>query len=170
TAREKEKPAAAQPPTPAIAPIPEPAKVGSPPPELLIQAAQSPAELPEAKAKARAKKPEAAAPGEYRLPPHDLLAAKKPGTPTGRPSDAEIQEAVASLERTLQSFEIQARVSGISPGPVITRYEVSPAPGVTVNSIVARADDIALAMRAKGIRMIAPIPGKAAIGIEIPNH
>ncbi|MDE2293456.1 MAG: DNA translocase FtsK, partial [Elusimicrobia bacterium] len=91
------------------------------------------------------------------------------GATNGRPSEAEIRDAVASLERTLASFEIDAKVTGISPGPVITRYEVSPGTGVTVNSIVARADDIALSMRAKGIRMIAPIPGKAAIGIEIPN-
>ena len=105
----------------------------------------------------------------FALPPLDLLTAKGPGSGGGRPSDAEIRDAVASLERTLASFEIDAKVTGISPGPVITRYEVSPGQGVTVNSIVARADDIALSMRAKGIRMIAPIPGKAAIGIEIPN-
>ncbi|HVE13461.1 MAG TPA: DNA translocase FtsK 4TM domain-containing protein, partial [Elusimicrobiota bacterium] len=178
TKEKKEKAAAPAP--PAIAPIPEPAKLGAAPPELLLPPAPPVIEEPEAPKPKKSKKADAAdtaaAPrtpavaGEYVLPPHDLLTAKKPGAPTGRPSDAEIQEQVASLERALHSFEIQARVSGISPGPVITRYEVSPAPGVTVNSIVARADDIALAMRAKGIRMIAPIPGKAAIGIEIPNH
>ncbi|PIR16124.1 MAG: cell division protein FtsK, partial [Elusimicrobia bacterium CG11_big_fil_rev_8_21_14_0_20_64_6] len=77
--------------------------------------------------------------------------------------------AVADLERTLKSFGIDAHVSGYSPGPVITRYEISPAPGVKVSSIVALENDIALAMRAKGIRIVAPIPGKAAVGIELPN-
>src|SRR5581483_8931143 len=106
---------------------------------------------------------------DYQLPGLDLL---KPKTSTGKsgPDEAEIRAAVESLDATLASFEIGAKVSGISPGPVITRYEVSPAPGVTVASIVARSNDIALAMRARGIRMIAPIPGKAAIGIEIPNQ
>jgi S-DNA-T family DNA segregation ATPase FtsK/SpoIIIE len=115
-----------------------------------------------------------AVPGEpgatpYTLPSLDLLHAKKEGAGVGRPSEAEIRDAVSNLEGVFKSFEIDARVTGISPGPVITRYEVSPGSGVTVNSIVARADDIALSMKAKGIRMIAPIPGKAAIGIEIPN-
>ncbi|MBI2363052.1 MAG: DNA translocase FtsK 4TM domain-containing protein, partial [Elusimicrobia bacterium] len=113
--------------------------------------------------------PPAVGASAFALPPLDLLTPKAPGSGNGRPSEAEIRDAVASLERTLASFEIDAKVTGISPGPVITRYEVSPGQGVTVNSIVARADDIALSMRAKGIRMIAPIPGKAAIGIEIPN-
>ncbi len=108
--------------------------------------------------------------GGYALPSLDLLAARKSGASTGRPSDEEVASAVSSLEAALKSFEIDARVSGICPGPVITRYEVSPGAGVTVSSIVARSNDIALATRARGIRMIAPIPGKAAIGIEIPNR
>ena len=87
----------------------------------------------------------------------------------GKPTEEEIHSAIADLERTLKSFDIDARVSGYSPGPVITRYEIAPAPGVKVSSIVALENDIALAMRAKGIRIIAPIPGKAAVGIEIPN-
>lgn len=174
---------------PRIAPIPEPAKAGAGPAIVWQEpaaAVAAPLELPPAPAepapKARAPRKEgsraaeAAAPkpaaegAPYAPPPISILQARAPGEPGGRPTDAEIQEAVASLERTLASFQIEARVSGISPGPVITRYEVSPAPGVTVSSIVARSNDLALAMRAKGIRMIAPIPGKAAIGIEIPNQ
>ncbi|MFA6029504.1 MAG: DNA translocase FtsK [Elusimicrobiota bacterium] len=108
--------------------------------------------------------------GTFKLPSLDLLKAKKAGAPTGRPSDDEIREAVAQLDQTLANFKLDARVAGISPGPVITRYEVAPAPGVTVASIVSRANDIALSMKARGIRLIAPIPGKAAIGIEIPNR
>ncbi|MEK7389502.1 MAG: DNA translocase FtsK 4TM domain-containing protein [Elusimicrobiota bacterium] len=103
------------------------------------------------------------------LPPTSLLSLPSDARHRGKPTEAEISAAVADLERTLKSFNIDARVCGYSPGPVITRYEISPAPGVKVSSIVALENDIALAMRAKGIRIIAPIPGKAAVGIEIPN-
>jgi len=106
---------------------------------------------------------------DYVLPPIDLLSLPSDARHRGKPTEAEIASAVADLERTLKSFGIDAHVSGYSPGPVITRYEISPAPGVKVSSIVALENDIALAMRAKGIRIIAPIPGKAAVGIEIPN-
>ena len=106
---------------------------------------------------------------DYKLPKLDLLSLPSDARHRGKPTEAEISAAVADLERTLKSFGIDAHVSGYSPGPVITRYEISPAPGVKVSSIVALENDIALAMRAKGIRIIAPIPGKAAVGIEIPN-
>ncbi len=106
---------------------------------------------------------------DYKLPALDLLSLPSDARHRGKPTEAEISAAVADLERTLKSFDIDAHVSGYSPGPVITRYEISPAPGVKVSSIVALENDIALAMRAKGIRIIAPIPGKAAVGIEIPN-
>ena len=106
---------------------------------------------------------------DYKLPSMDLLSMPSDARHRGKPTEAEISSAIADLERTLKSFDIDAHVSGYSPGPVITRYEISPAPGVKVSSIVALENDIALAMRAKGIRIIAPIPGKAAVGIEIPN-
>jgi S-DNA-T family DNA segregation ATPase FtsK/SpoIIIE len=105
----------------------------------------------------------------YRLPSLDILNPPPPVENRGKPTEAEIQSAISSLESALKSFEVEARVTGYAPGPVITRYELSPAPGVKVSSIVALENDIALAMRAKGIRIIAPIPGKAAVGIEIPN-
>lgn len=172
---------------PRIAPMPEAAKSKDAPPppaeepKPVKKEASAPGGLPPiieapkpAAPKKKAAAGEPAAPTEpgkapYVLPSLDLLNAKKEGAGVGRPSEAEIRDAVANLEGVFKSFEIDARVTGISPGPVITRYEVSPGSGVTVNSIVARADDIALSMKAKGIRMIAPIPGKAAIGIEIPN-
>ncbi|MFA6093251.1 MAG: DNA translocase FtsK 4TM domain-containing protein [Elusimicrobiota bacterium] len=147
-----------------------PAKPVNLPPIAVVPVVETP------KAAKPAKNGQSAAPvkstgdGRYVLPSLELLKAKKPGAPTGRPSDEEIHDAVSQLDRTLSDFKLDARVSGISPGPVITRYEVSPAPGVTVSSIVARANDIALTMKARGIRMIAPIPGKAAIGIELPNR
>jgi S-DNA-T family DNA segregation ATPase FtsK/SpoIIIE len=118
---------------------------------------------------ARPAVPASAAYKDYVLPSMDLLSLPSDARHRGKPTEAEIAAAVADLERTLKSFDIEARVSGYSPGPVITRYEISPAPGVKVSSIVALENDIALAMRAKGIRIIAPIPGKAAVGIEIPN-
>lgn len=113
--------------------------------------------------------PPSAAYKDYKLPNLELLSLPSDARKRGKPTEEEIAQAVADLERTLKSFDIDARVSGYSPGPVITRYEISPAPGVKVSSIVALENDIALAMRAKGIRIVAPIPGKAAVGIELPN-
>ena len=74
------------------------------------------------------------------------------------------------LEEKLADFDIQARVTEIHPGPIITRYEMELAPGIKVSRITGLADDLAMAMRAKRIRIVAPIPGKNAIGVEIPNE
>lgn len=74
------------------------------------------------------------------------------------------------LEVKLADFGVEGKVVEIKPGPVITMYELEPAPGVKINKITNLADDLALALRAQSIRIIAPIPGKAAIGIEIPNN
>lgn len=73
------------------------------------------------------------------------------------------------LEKKLEDFGVQGRVVEVAPGPVITTFEYEPAPGVKINKIVTLTDDLALAMRATSIRIVAPIPGKAAIGIEVPN-
>ena len=73
------------------------------------------------------------------------------------------------LENTLRTFGVEARVVEISPGPAVTRYELQPAPGVRVNKFTALADDLCLALAAEHIRIEAPIPGKAAVGIEVPN-
>jgi S-DNA-T family DNA segregation ATPase FtsK/SpoIIIE len=74
------------------------------------------------------------------------------------------------LEKKLADFGVEAKVLEVRPGPVITMYEMEPAPGVKINKITNLTDDLALALRAPSIRIIAPIPGKAVIGIEIPNH
>ncbi len=103
--------------------------------------------------------------GEYRLPPLSLLHASGGGRQTERDAPARAH----LLEETLRSFGVQARVLEYQQGPAVTRFEVQPGPGVKVSRIVALADDIALAMAATDVRMEAPIPGKAAIGIEIPN-
>lgn len=86
------------------------------------------------------------------------------------PDPSEIEASKLKLEETLKNFNISAYISAILPGPVITRYEVTPSPGVKISSIVSLSNDIALAMKSAGsIRVIAPIPGKSAIGFEIPN-
>ncbi|MDR1684188.1 MAG: DNA translocase FtsK [Elusimicrobiota bacterium] len=105
---------------------------------------------------------------EFILPPLDLLAAPAESALIG-PSDEEIAQASAKLENTLRNFDIAASVTGVAPGPVVTRYEIKPDPGVKISSIVSISNDIALAMKARGIRVEAPIPGKDAIGFEIPN-
>lgn len=102
---------------------------------------------------------------EYQRPPFTLL--KKPVVPTG--STESPSEKGKLLLETLSNFNIEARIINVSVGPVVTRYELQPAQGVRVNRITSLADDIALALAAPSVRIEAPIPGKAAIGIEIPN-
>ena len=81
----------------------------------------------------------------------------------------ELLQNAHNLEARLRDFGVRGRVIEINPGPVITRYELEPATGVKVSQFTSLADDLALVLRAKRIRIVAPIPGKAAIGIEIPN-
>jgi S-DNA-T family DNA segregation ATPase FtsK/SpoIIIE len=106
---------------------------------------------------------------DFKLPTADLLDPPARETVIG-PSRDEMEAARTKLEETFRSFDITVHVADIFPGPVITRYEVTPAPGVKISSIVSLANDVALAMKAAGIRVIAPIPGKSAIGFEIPNQ
>jgi len=106
---------------------------------------------------------------DFKFPSTDLLSASDE-TGFGGPSDAEMAASKQKLEETLKSFEIAAYVADIYPGPVITRYEVTPAPGVKISSIVSLGNDVALAMKAVGIRVTGHIPGKSAIGFEIPNQ
>jgi len=105
--------------------------------------------------------------GPVELPSLDLLTAMVLETP--ELSTDELDAAADLLEQTLRSFGVQGEVKDVRPGPVVTTYEYQPAAGVRVNQIVQRANDMALAMRARSLRMEAPIPGKAAVGIEIPN-
>lgn len=105
--------------------------------------------------------------GTYHLPPLNLLK-KLPKAKTGK-STKEITDNTRILEETLASFGVSAKVIDVSQGPAITRYELQPAPGVKVSRIVNLADDIALKLAATGVRIEAPIPGKAAVGIEVPT-
>ncbi|WP_066320694.1 DNA translocase FtsK [Bacillus sp. FJAT-29814] len=104
---------------------------------------------------------------DYQLPPLRLLKMPKK---TDQSGEFElINKNAAKLERTFQSFGVKARVTQVHLGPAVTKYEVHPDVGVKVSKIVSLSDDIALALAAKGIRIEAPIPGKSAIGIEVPN-
>ena len=105
----------------------------------------------------------------FKLPTTDLLEKPSINNLSAGPSDEELRDSKTKLEETFKSFNISAFVSEVLPGPVITRYEVTPAPGVKISSIVNLANDVALAMKAQGIRVIPQIPGKSAIGFEIPN-
>lgn len=103
----------------------------------------------------------------YKLPPLSLLKNVK--KTDKRQFDADVREQCKVLEKTLADFRVNARVIGVTRGPAVTRFELEPAPGVKVSSVVNLADDIALRLAAPGVRVEAPIPGKAAIGIEAPN-
>ncbi len=103
----------------------------------------------------------------YELPPLRLLKLPKKADQSG---EYELIHAnAAKLERTFQSFGVKARVTQVHLGPAVTKYEVHPDVGVKVSKIVSLSDDLALALAAKDIRIEAPIPGKSAIGIEVPN-
>ncbi|MGD9898981.1 MAG: DNA translocase FtsK 4TM domain-containing protein [Calditrichaceae bacterium] len=104
----------------------------------------------------------------YKFPSIDLL--EDPVTQETTITKEELKSNAELLELKLLDFGVNAKVIRVTAGPVITLYELQPAPGVKVSSIVNLANDLALAMEARGIRMIAPIPGKAAVGIEIPNR
>ncbi|MGP7817445.1 DNA translocase FtsK [Niallia sp. 01092] len=104
---------------------------------------------------------------DYELPPLKLLKLPRK---TDQSGEYELIHAnAAKLERTFQSFGVKARVTEVHLGPAVTKYEVHPDVGVKVSKIVNLSDDLALALAAKDIRIEAPIPGKSAIGIEVPN-
>lgn len=142
---------------PADVPAPEPVKTETTSPEAQKDAAQQPA----------ASAPAEPAEKPYVFPPISLLG-RDPGNSSGS-GILEQQKNGRKLEMTLKSFGVEARVINVSAGPTVTRYEVSPSQGVKVSKIVNLADDIALNLAASGIRIEAPIPGKAAVGIEVPN-
>ena len=110
--------------------------------------------------------PKAAGEKTYHLPPVSML---KPGPQHAVGLSDEVRENARILQETLQSFNIDAKILNASQGPSITRYELEPAAGVKVSKIVHLADDLALKLAATDIRIEAPIPGKAAVGIEVPN-
>jgi len=106
--------------------------------------------------------------GAYQLPSPDLLDPVPLIEKKVSKEDMLAQSEL--LQRKLQDFDIQGRITQVYPGPVVTMFEFEPAPGVKVSKIVNLADDLALAMRAGSVRIVAPLPGKAAVGIEVPNN
>ena len=102
----------------------------------------------------------------YEFPPVEFLTPGKATTKMGKKA---VADTASKLQKTLYSFGVSAKVENVSVGPTITRYELKPAEGVRVSKIANLADDIALSLAAETIRIEAPIPGKQAVGIEIPN-
>jgi S-DNA-T family DNA segregation ATPase FtsK/SpoIIIE len=103
----------------------------------------------------------------YQLPPFTLLA--DPSAASRKTTREELLVNSQLLEKRLLDFGIAGRITQVHPGPVITMYEFEPAPGVKLNRITGLADDLALAMKAIRVRIVAPLPGKSTVGIEIPN-
>jgi S-DNA-T family DNA segregation ATPase FtsK/SpoIIIE len=106
--------------------------------------------------------------GGFQLPPVSFL--DEPDKAPVSADDENLRMLSRMLEKKLEDFGVQGHVVAVSPGPVITTFEYAPAPGVKINKIVTLSDDLALALRATSVRIVAPIPGKAVIGIEIPNQ
>jgi S-DNA-T family DNA segregation ATPase FtsK/SpoIIIE len=156
---EEEDDAAAE---PAVEPAPVATAV--PPPDV-------PADKPERPRRAAGSTPRRARAGTETgagwLPPLSLLETQAQ-TDTGQSAD-DLDRLGRVLIEKLRSFNVEGEIAAIHSGPVLTQFEVTPAPGVKVNQIANLADDLALAMRAQRIRIVAPIPGKGAVGIEIPN-
>ncbi|MCE5194635.1 MAG: DNA translocase FtsK [Nitrospiraceae bacterium] len=104
--------------------------------------------------------------GDYELPPLDLLKTYDSAT---RPQKDELLSSSYMLEQKLADFDVEGKVIQVYPGPVVTLYEFEPAPGVKINRVVSLSDDLALSLKAAGVR-VSPVAGKAAIGIEVPNR
>lgn len=104
---------------------------------------------------------------EYKYPPVSLLKKGKNG---GGDSNAHLRETAGKLQETLHNFGVNVTITDVSCGPTVTRYELQPEQGVKVSKIVSLTDDIKLNLAATDIRIEAPIPGKAAVGIEVPNE
>ncbi len=105
--------------------------------------------------------------GHYRLPPLSLLS--KPSPDDGRLDKKSLIENSKILEKKLRDFGVEGEVLEVRPGPVVTMYEFEPAPGIKVGKIINLSNDLALAMKATSIRIVAPIPGKSVVGIEVAN-
>ena len=105
--------------------------------------------------------------GNWKLPPLSILARNNS---VAEKVDKDVYFKISKqLEQKLKNFGVSGKVVGISPGPVVTTYEYSPAPGIKINKIVNLADDLALGLKAQSVRVVGSVPGKSALGIEIPN-
>ncbi|MBM3251596.1 MAG: DNA translocase FtsK, partial [Candidatus Omnitrophica bacterium] len=150
--------------------IPEPTSIEKPklPPRIDIKEPKSSfLKKPLEEKKVEVKKEPERIVGEYKLPTLDLL--DDPPPLSTRQIKEDLQASAQVLEETLADFGVSVRVADVERGPVITRYELEPAPGVKVHKIISLSDDIALAMKAPTVRIVAPIPGKNRVGVEVPN-
>jgi len=143
--------------------IGEPTVVSSPPEAEPEAEAESHAEP---KKKSRPAPPPSPSADGYALPPLDILRQSENGGTSRRG----LEETAAELEETLRQHGVDARLTRIVPGPTVTRYEIELAPGVKVSRITSLSHDIAYAMASPDVRILAPIPGRSAIGIEVPNR
>ncbi|MBU2103213.1 MAG: DNA translocase FtsK, partial [Candidatus Omnitrophica bacterium] len=107
-------------------------------------------------------------PKMYKLPTYDIL--KVPPALDYREVKEDIEASIRNLEETLSDFGVEAKVVSVQKGPVVTMYELEPSAGVRIQNISALADDIALAMKSSSVRVVAPIPGRGTVGIEVPNE
>ena len=123
---------------------------------------------PEADKKPEKKHSEPDKPLRYKYPPLDLMEAGSTNFATGRYDDGDLGKAKVLIE-TLNNFSIPVELTGVSHGPAVTRFEIRPASGIKVSRVASYADDIAMALAAESVRIEAPIPGKNAVGVEVPN-
>ena len=136
--------------------------------ELISKAADGKPDTPEEELPEEEEEEPAEEKPVYILPPIDILT--RPEIRSNRAEAVEeMREKAEVIKNTLQSFGVEVRIKDIFRGPSITRYEIQPGPGIKVSKIKGLEDDIALSLAAQGVRIEAPVPGKAAVGIEIPN-
>jgi S-DNA-T family DNA segregation ATPase FtsK/SpoIIIE len=106
--------------------------------------------------------------GAYKLPPNSLLDV--PPLEHAQVDEAALERSARLLEQKLQDFGVQGQVVEVQPGPVVTMYKLEPGSGIKVAQIVNLADDLSMALRAATVRILAPVPGEAVVGIEVPNR
>jgi len=143
-------------------------EAGPEPPPQIVEAKPRPAQPQPAQERMQEPLPFRGSDREYVLPAMNLLA--DPPANRKRAEKDSLLMSSSILEKKLRDFGVDGKVTQVQPGPVVTMYEFEPAPGVKVNKIATLSDDLALAMRAESVRIVAPLPGKAAVGVEIPNN
>lgn len=172
-----EKPAATAPapvaevkapePAPAAPPASEPA-APAPPPEPVVTLPVAPKPKPQPRKPKQIAVASTPSIGNYELPPLDFL--QYPDT-TAKPTESkeELMANARLMQQTLAQFDIEVALGDITKGPTITRYELHPAPGVKLEKIVGLTNNIAAALKAERIHILAPVPGKSSVGVEVPN-
>ena len=106
--------------------------------------------------------------GAFKLPPQSLLDL--PPAEHAQVDESQLERSARVLEQKLADFGVEGRVVEVQPGPVVTMYKFEPGSGIKVSQIVNLADDLSMALRAAAVRIQAPVPGEAVVGIEVPNE